>query len=89
MTIARIDGMNGVYSFFVGIARGRPGPYTLGTYIWVEVNDWPLWEEKLIYGPYVHHVAAVHNAQAVYALNEACRFIPGLSPDPWIPRSLI
>jgi L-fucose isomerase-like protein len=88
ITIGRLDGLNGEYSLFLGQGKGIPGPRTLGTYLWVEVNDWPLWEEKLIYGPYVHHVAAIHDPAAVYALYEACRFIPGLQTDPVNPSEV-
>jgi L-fucose isomerase-like protein len=85
VTIARFDGVNGEYSLFIGQAKGCEGPFTLGTYLWVEVPDWPLWEEKLIYGPYVHHVVGAHG-RAAYALYEAARFIPGLKPDPAQPN---
>jgi len=84
VTVARFDGIKGEYSLFIGHARGTTGPFTLGTYLWIEVKNWPLWEEKLIYGPYIHHVAAVHD-RAAYALYEATRFIPGLKPDPVEP----
>ena len=84
VTVARLDGINGDYSLFIGHAKGCAGPFTLGTYLWIEVPDWPLWEEKLIYGPYVHHVVASHG-RAAYALYEATRFIPGLKPDPAQP----
>ncbi len=84
VTVARFDGMRGEYSLFMGHARGTEGPYNLGTYLWIEVNDWPLWEEKLIYGPYIHHIVGVHD-RAAYALYEATRFIPGLEPDPADP----
>jgi L-fucose isomerase-like protein len=84
VTVARFDGVNGDYSLFIGHAKGCEGPFTLGTYLWIEVPDWPLWEEKLIYGPYVHHVVASHG-RAAYALYEATRFIPGLNPDPAQP----
>lgn len=84
ITVARFDGMGGSYSLFMGHARGVEGPFTLGTYLWIEVPDWPLWEEKFIYGPYIHHVVGVHDT-AAYALYEATRFIPGLEPDPANP----
>jgi hypothetical protein len=48
------------------------------------VPDWPLWEERIIRGPYIHHVAAVHGKYAP-ALYEATRYIPGLQPDPVQP----
>ncbi len=84
VTIARFDGMRGKYSLFMGHGRGTAGPENRGTYLWVEVNDWPMWEEKLIRGPYVHHVVGVHGS-VVPVLHEACRYIPGLTPDPADP----
>ena len=84
ITVARFDGMNGEYSLLMGHGKSTTGPYNLGTYTWFEVPDWPLWEEKIIYGPYVHHVAGVHD-QCAYGLYEATRFIPGLKPDPVQP----
>jgi L-fucose isomerase-like protein len=84
MTLARFDGDHGEYQLFLGKARGIQGPYTRGSYVWVEVNDWPLWEEKLVKGPYVHHSVGIH-ANAIPALYEACNYIPGLTPDPVDP----
>jgi len=80
MTIARFDGDHGEYSIFLGKAKGIEGPYTRGSYVWIEVNDWPLWEEKLVKGPYVHHAVGIH-ANAIPAIYEACNYIPGLKPD--------
>jgi L-fucose isomerase-like protein len=84
ITVARFDGMGGEYSLFMGHAKGSTGPFTLGTFVWIEVPDWPLWEEKFIYGPYIHHVVGIHDT-AAYALYEATRFIPGMKPDPANP----
>ena len=84
MTIARFDGDHGEYSIFLGKAKGIEGPYTRGSYVWVEVNDWPLWEEKLVKGPYIHHSTGVHE-DVIPALYEACQYIPGLTPDPVDP----
>jgi len=84
MSIVRFDGDNGEYSLFLGKAKGIEGPYTRGSYVWIEVNDWPLWEERLIYGPYVHHSVGIH-ANVIPVLYEACKYIPGLTPDPVDP----
>ena len=84
VTIARFDGVQGDYSLLMGHARGTNGPKNRGTYLWIEVEDWPLWEEKLIRGPYVHHVVGIHGHVAPI-LYEACRYIPGLNPDPVEP----
>jgi len=81
VTIGRIDGDHGRYSMFIGEARGTSGPYTRGTYLWIETDDWLEWEEKLIYGPYIHHVTGVHGRVAPI-LMEACRYVPGLEADP-------
>lgn len=84
ISIARFDGDHGEYSLFLGKAKGIKGAYTRGTYVWVEVNDWPMWEDKLVTGPYVHHCVGIH-ADVIPALYEACRYIPGLKADPVDP----
>ena len=84
MTLARFDGDHGEYCLFLGRAKGIKGPFTRGSYVWVEVNDWPLWEEKLVKGPYVHHSVGIHQ-DVIPALYEACTYIPGLMPDPVDP----
>lgn len=84
ISIVRFDGDHGEYSLFMGKARGINGPYTRGSYVWVEVNDWPLWEEKLVKGPYVHHCVGIHY-NVIPALYEACNYFPNLKPDPVDP----
>lgn len=83
LSIVRFDGDNGEYSLFLGRAKGTAGKFTRGTYLWIEVNDWPLWEEKLVCGPYVHHCVGVHK-NVIPALYEACKYI-GVRPDPVDP----
>ena len=85
LTIVRFDGDHDKYSLLIGQAKTTSGPYTKGTYVWVEVKDWPKWEHKLIYGPYIHHVACAYG-QVADVLYQACRFIPGLEPDPVEPN---
>lgn len=84
VSIVRFDGDHGEYSLFLGKATGIKGAFTRGTYLWIEVNDWPLWEEKLVTGPYVHHCVGIHH-DVIPALYEACKYIPGLNPDPVDP----
>lgn len=84
LTIARFDGVNGKYSLFCGEGKSVPGPGNKGTYVYLEVPDWPLWEEKLIYGPYIHHVAGMYGKYSA-ALYEAARYIEGLEFDPVQP----
>ncbi|MFA6714666.1 MAG: hypothetical protein WCS27_04780 [Victivallaceae bacterium] len=84
VTISRFDGVNGRYSLFCGEGETVPGPFNQGTYLYLEVDDWPLWEEKLIYGPYIHHVAGAYGRFAP-ALYEAARHIDYLEFDPATP----
>ena len=80
ITVVRFDGVKGSYSLFAGQAVGTDGPKTTGTYLWIKTKDWARWEEKLIYGPYIHHVAAVHGKVSP-VLYEAARYIDELKLD--------
>ena len=80
ITVVRFDGIKGNYSLFSGQAKSTDGPKTSGTYIWIKVNNWPAWEQRFIYGPYIHHVAAV-NKKISSVLYEAVRYIDGLCLD--------
>jgi hypothetical protein len=77
MTVFRFDGDRGEYHAAAGEGRTVPGPDTLNTYVWLEVNNWPAWERAFIAGPYIHHVASCYGNHAA-ALREACRYVPGL-----------
>jgi L-fucose isomerase-like protein len=79
LTIARFDGDNGEYSLLLGNAKGIDGPYTLGTYLWIEVQNWKRLEAKIVEGPYIHHCVGIHG-DYVPALYEACKYI-GIRPD--------
>jgi L-fucose isomerase-like protein len=80
ISLVRFDGFNGNYNLFVGHAKGTTGPWNSGTYLWIKVNDWSKWEEKLIYGPYIHHVIGMHDKIAP-VLYEAVKYIKGLQLD--------
>ncbi len=84
ITVCRFDGDHGNYSLFIGEGEGVDGPYTKGTYVWFKVDDWAKWEHKLVQGPYIHHVAGTYG-NVGEILQEACRYIPGLAPDPVSP----
>lgn len=79
VTLGRFDGDNGEYRFLMGHVEGCDGPPTRGTYLWVRARNWPLWEEKLIYGPYIHHVVGVHGKLAP-ALYEGVKYL-GVEPE--------
>ncbi len=81
VTVIRFDGCRGEYSLFVGQAKGVDGPTTNGNYLWIETDDWVKWEKKFIYGPYIHHVAAIHGKYSE-VIQEACKYMPGVKADP-------
>ena len=79
LTICRFDGDDGEYSLLLGNARGIDGPYTKGTYLWIEVENWPRLEAKIVEGPYIHHCVGIHQ-DVVPVLYEACKYI-GVKAD--------
>ena len=83
MTLCRFDGDNGEYSLLLGNAKGVDGPYTKGTYVWVEVENLKRLEDKIVCGPYIHHCVGIHK-NVVPVLYEACKYI-GVKPDLYDP----
>ena len=83
MTLCRFDGDNGEYSLLLGNAKGIDGPYTKGTYVWVEVENLKRLENKIVCGPYIHHCVGIHK-DVVPVLYEACKYI-GVTPDLYDP----
>lgn len=84
ITVARFDGVSGKYYLLMGEAIGTDGPVNKGTYLWSRFHNWPKWEDRLIYGPYIHHVGLVYGKYA-RVLYSACRYIDGLEADPVYP----
>lgn len=80
ISICRFDGGGGKYCFFAAAGNGTDGPKTRGTYVWVEFDNWVEIEKKLIYGPYIHHVAGVH-AEIMPVFEEALKYMSGVIPD--------
>lgn len=80
ISLVRFDGFNGNYNLFVGHAEGTTGPFNSGNYLWIKVKEWSKWEEKFIYGPYIHHVVGIHDKIAP-VLFEAVKYIKGLQLD--------
>jgi L-fucose isomerase-like protein len=80
ITLGRIGESRGKYLFFADHARGVEGPKTNGTYLWVETSDWPRWERKLIYGPYIHHIVGVHGS-CKEIIREALRYLGDIEFD--------
>lgn len=86
VTICRMDALEGAYTLMSGQGKAVDGPAKGGTYVWVKVSDWEKWEEKLVFGPYIHHVAGAFGAYS-QILSEACKYIGCLAPDPMDPVS--
>ena len=82
-TLCRFDGDHGEYSLLMGNAKTIEGPYNQGTYVHMEFENLNRFEFKLIYGPYIHHIAAV-KADVVPVLYEACKYL-GITPDFYDP----
>lgn len=80
LTIARFDGDHGNYQLLIGEAKTTSGPKNVGSYVWIEVDNWKKWERKLVEGPYIHHVCGIYGKYGEI-LSEACKYINGLSPD--------
>lgn len=80
LTVARFDGDHGNYQLLIGEAHTTEGPKNVGSYVWIEVEDWKLWEHKLVEGPYIHHVSGMYGKYGEILL-EACKYIPGLTAD--------
>jgi len=83
VTLVRFDGDNGEYSLLLGNAKAVDGPYTKGTYMWVEVENLDRLEDKVVCGPYIHHCTGIHG-DIVPILYEACKYI-GVTPDLYDP----
>lgn len=74
ITMMRFDGTRGKYYLFADEGRGVDGPTTQGAYVWFEADNWVKWEKKLMYGPYIHHMAGVYGKYRD-AVEEACRYL--------------
>lgn len=83
ITLCRFDGDRGMYWLLLGYAKGIDGPYTKGTYLWIEVENLKRLENKLVCGPYIHHCVGIHR-DVVPVLYEACKYL-GIVPDLYDP----
>lgn len=84
LTIVRFDGDHGNYSLLLGEAVTTDGPMNKGSYVWIQTGNWPMWEHRLVEGPYIHHVSGGYG-RCADILMEACKYIPGLTADPVEP----
>jgi L-fucose isomerase-like protein len=80
LSILRFDGDNNEYSLLLGKAKGIDGPYSRGTYIWIEVENLPRLEKKLVLGPYIHHCIGIQ-ANILPVIAEAMIYFPDITLD--------
>ena len=80
VTMVRLSASDGKYYLLAEEAHGCDGPITNGNYIWVETENWVELEKKLIYGPYIHHVAGIHGKWK-HVLKESLKYINGIEFD--------
>lgn len=74
LTLCRFDGDNNEYSLLLGSAKTIKGPFTKGTYVWIEVDNLKRLEHKIVTGPYIHHVAGIY-ANVIPVLYESCKYL--------------
>ncbi|MDR0858837.1 MAG: hypothetical protein LBN97_07395, partial [Oscillospiraceae bacterium] len=74
LTLARLGELEGEYYLFAGEGKTTDGPETTNTYVWFEADNWKRWEEKLMFGPYIHHIGGIYG-KYLPVLREACRYL--------------
>lgn len=74
LTVCRFDDLDGEYYLFAGEAKTTSGPETNGTYVWMETDNWKRWEEKLMFGPYIHHLGCTYG-HYLPVLREVSRYL--------------
>lgn len=80
-TIARFQGDRGNYTLLGGNYQTTDGPDTFGTYMWAKFKNLSKIENKLINGPYIHHMAELYGDYSE-VLQEFCKYVPDLTFDP-------
>lgn len=80
LSILRFDGDNGEYGMLMGNAKTIDGPWTNGTFAWIEIPNWPKVESMIVKGPYVHHGVGIHG-NILPVIYEALNYIPGVRAD--------
>ncbi len=86
ITVLRFDCSHDNYSVLVARGKIVDGPSTNCTYGWGEFDNWPALEERLIYGPYIHHIVGIY-ADIAPVIYEALRYMDGIEPDFFSPTA--
>ena len=81
ITVARLADDKGTYKLFVGEGKSTDGPEVFNTWVWMEVDNWPKWEKKLVYGPYIQHVSGIM-AHCKDVIMEAGKYLKAIQIDP-------
>ena len=74
VSMLRFDGDNGEYFMLAVKSKVIDGPFNSGSYGWIEVENWPYLERKLVEGPYVHHCIGIYG-NIMPVLYEAERYL--------------
>lgn len=74
LTLARLGELEGEWFLFCGEGKTTEGPETTNTYVWFEADNWKRWEEKLMFGPYIHHIGGIYGSY-LPVLREAARYL--------------
>lgn len=74
LTLIRFDDCGGQYYLFAGEGKTTSGPETIGTYTWLEVDNLKRWEEKLMFGPYIHHIGGMYG-KYLPVMREVARYL--------------
>lgn len=74
LTLCRFDDDEDGYYLFAGEATTTTGPETIGTYVWMQTENWKVWEEKLMFGPYIHHLGGIYG-NIFPVLREVARYL--------------
>ena len=81
LSLCRFDEINDEYYLFAGEADTTTGPETNGTYVYIKTNNWKRWEEKLMFGPYIHHLGGAYGSYKD-VLREVSRYLKLNFDDP-------
>ncbi len=74
LTLVRFDTDHNDYYLLAEECETTSGPATDGNYVWIQTQDWGKWEDKLMYGPYIHHIAGVYGSYKE-VFHEACKYM--------------
>ena len=77
LTLCRFDVDGESYRLSCGEGHTVAGSYTQEFYAWMEVDNWPQWEEQLTKEPYIHHCSCIYD-HCADIMAETTAMIPDL-----------